>query len=569
MSYGGSSYGGSPYGGSEAPSVSASVVFVYGGSCGYGGGSYGGAAPSSAPPPAPPSARLSVSISLTASSSVPVEGAADLSVHVTLSASTTINGQADLSVTAAITATGVTIPSSYSPIGDTHLIRYFVTTLDTQPLSPGTPGIPVAELPFENVTFSPFVLNTPGPFSATLYIEDEQVLNTNWINGTNPGKTFFWVDIDGDLVYGGRILQRVYNETDQSVTLTGMDFNSYWQQRLQAGDYTTVIQEYTTASGTTYYYDWSASGIAGLLPATGVPAPMVPYKILTDAAAVTGSMPNLQVPIRGQGPGTKSDPDTWVDTYPSEDLITFSAPKSQYQTVDSLSSQITEMGYGIGVDIVTEVAWQGNKPTAFTYIAWPRFGKTFAEQGTDIQVLDLSSAIDIEWSEDASSQATSLVELFGNYGGTNKPATTYEPALETYNYPLLEQAVSHTDVNPLTNNSGFEDTLLAGDQDLYTYPQLAPVVTLPVFGWGTGFSLASLPLGDDVKVFNPYERQGLYGAISLPFPPKGLLELPGGDPFPMRIVRVDVTIADQGVSTMQLTLNPAPGTMNPPGYNTG
>jgi len=34
----------------------------------------------------------------------------------------------------------------------------------------------------------------------------------------------------------------------------------------------------------------------------------------------------------------------------------------------------------------------------------------------------------------------------------------------------------------------------------------------------------------------------------------------------MRLVRADVMIADEGVSTMQLTLNPPPGNPSPPGY---
>src|SRR5208283_121281 len=117
---------------------------------------------------------------------------------------------------------------------------------------------------------------------------------------TNPGKTFFWVIADDQIVYGGRILNRTYNLSAQQVTITGAGFHGYWAQRLQAKDYTAFIQTYSGS----YVYAWANA--TPTLPGVGVPAPLVAWQLLRDAAAVTGSLPNLTVPAHGTGAGSNS-----------------------------------------------------------------------------------------------------------------------------------------------------------------------------------------------------------------------------------------------------------------------
>jgi hypothetical protein len=438
-------------------------------------------------------------------------------------------------------------------------VRYLLTTLDPQ--ANGRPiAYPVAELPFTGVSFS-LAFNQAGPFSATLSIEDRQVQSSGWINATNPGKTFWWVEVDGQLVYGGRILTRTYNLQAQSVTITGSDFYGYWSQRLQALDYTAYIQTYVGATSQTYA--WAAKTAA--ISSAGAPASMIAWQLLRDAAAAGGSLPNLSVPLHGQGPGAKSDPDYWVsnpDGY-TTNPVTFSAPISQQQSVDSLLQQFIGMGYLIGVDIVTPVSRDTNgNPQAQCWVCWPRWGETAAQQlaaGQSIKILDLSTVIDLEWSEDATAQATAIVEMSGAGGVKAAAKQTDSVATGTHHYPLTEQAISHTGTSPTSLSAAVLATLLSGDRDLYAYPQIAPVVTVPVFASGTGWGLTELPLGMDVGVFNPYERQGLAGVSSLPFPTWNSLAT-------MRLVRADVTIADQGVSTMELTLNMPPGNPSPAGY---
>lgn len=465
-------------------------------------------------------------------------------------------GSAILAASLAFTATSIVIPPVYSPIGDTHTIRYWLTTLDPQPFGSQPNTYPIAELPFTNVSFTK-TFNQAGPFSATLNIEDEQVVNSDWIRGTNPGKTFFWVLIDNIIVYGGRIQTRTPNYLNGTITITGSDFYGYWPQRVQAADYTAKVQNYSS-SLYTKTFKWAISPDAS--PSGGAPAPLIAWQILRDAAAVDGSLPNLTVPYHGEGPGTKSDPDSWIAG--GAQPITFTAPESQASTVDALVQQLVSMGTGIGCDVHHRVFLDtdGN-PLARCYVSWPRHGKTAAELGFRIKVLDLSTAMDMTWSEDATSQATGLIESTGAGGANSQVEVIDLTAINTHHYPLTQLPVAHTSTSPTAYSPHVLQTLLKGDQDLYTYPQLAPTVTLPIFA-NTGMSLIELlPLGDDISVFNPFERQGIKGLPSIAFPPKGFLAT-------MRVVKADVTIADEGVSTMVLTLNPPPGDPSPPGYTT-
>lgn len=461
-------------------------------------------------------------------------------------------------------------PPVLTPALDPQPVRCLLTTLDPQ--GHGQPiDFPVAELPVTGVTFS-LCFNQAAPFRCTLSVEDRQLQNQlMWIVATNPGKTFAWLYVGHNPVpvCGARILGRSYKMSAGTITLSGMTFYSYWTQRLQAQDYTSYVQSYVGA--TSAIYAWAAKNIGYSI--AGAPAPMIAWQLLRDAAAVSGSLPNLQVPAHGAGAGTCSDPDAWLEgytvngvavaAYDPANFVTFSAPSSQQQSIDAMLQQLSGMGLLVGCDIVTPCALDENgNPYAATNVCWPRAGRTAEQLGADMLVIDLSSVLDLDWEEDATSQATALVEMTGAGGVQAAAKDVFTAALEDHHYPLTELAVSHSGSSPTALSTSVLATLLKGDQDLYTYPQLAPSVTVPCFPQGGGLTLGQIPtiLGDDIGVFNPFERQSIYGLGSLPFPPRGYLQT-------MRLVRADVTIVEGGVSTMDLTLNPVPGSPSPPGYS--
>ena len=430
---------------------------------------------------------------------------------------------------------------TYSAIGDTHEVRYLFSTLDPQYVNGSAQNInyPIAELPCTNVTFT-LAINQAGSFSATLNIEDLSMRYANWVAATNPGKSFIWIDIDGVLVYGGRILQRQYQASSQQVRITGTDFYGYWAQRLQAKDYTAYID--------TYGFLWTSNG---------APAPIIAYQLMTDALAVNYSLPNITV---------TGNPAEWIADIGLDYWITFSSPLSQQQSVDALVQQLVQMGYGIGCDVAAGVSYIAGTsiPQATTNVGWPRLGSTYnpsISSGGNSLILDLSWAIDLAWDEDASAQSTGIVEQTGASGSVASEVD-YGPALSTYNYPLVEQAISHAELTPTALPAAVLAAMQSADQAIYTYPQLAPVVTVPVFGWGTGFSLTNLTIGDDLYVYNPIRRTNLTGPSSMPFPPPGFS-------YYLRAVQADVTLVEEGVSSMDLTLNlpPSIGPQAPPSYD--
>ena len=466
-------------------------------------------------------------------------------------------------LTIALSATGVAVPAIppvFDPLSN-HSIRYLLTTLD--PVG-GQVGQVIAELPCTSVTFS-LTINQAGPFSATFSIEDWTMrYGTDWIKATNPGKTFFWVEVDGVLMYGGRVQQRDPVDSQGNVTIIGEDFYGYWVQRLQAPqDYGSYQLTYTTNAGVTHSYS---------LPLLGGPAPLIAWRLFRVAAAQPDSLSNLTFPQHGRGLGTTSDPDEWISVSPEQ--ITFSSPLSSMATIDSLVQELTALGFGVGLEISSGFEFDGaGNPHAYTYLDFPRLGTALADYTNPggPPVLDLSTALDVKWNEDASSQATAIVEMLGAAGGNSADEVFYRPAIDDYHYPLTEAPITHTTTPPTIGANTVQAQLEKGDRVTHSFPQVAPVVTLPAFPvafTGTDFNLTTgigTQLGNDVTVWNPVNRQadlaggGTYtGAVSsLPFPPPGFS-------LTMRVVRIDVTINDSGVSTMDLTLNQPPADVVPP-----
>ena len=118
-------------------------------------------------------------------------------------------------------------PVPPNPLSETENpldIRCFVTSLIPDPVS-GNVGLPELEIPFNKLSFT-LTFNQSGPFSAEFQVEEAMVRSSNWFNWTVPGKSFLWVMVNGQLIYGGRIMHWEYTKTTQKCVLTGNDFYS-------------------------------------------------------------------------------------------------------------------------------------------------------------------------------------------------------------------------------------------------------------------------------------------------------------------------------------------------------
>ena len=363
-----------------------------------------------------------------------------------------------------------------------------------------------AELPINGLSFSK-VLNGSGPWEGSLDVEDLGVRKSFWQEATLVNRTAVWVDVGGALLYGGRVTGRRYAMSTGKVALSGGDMAGYFSQRIQAQDYTA----YEDPEG----HHWATTGASAL---------RIAFYVLRQAMAKAYSIP-IEIVASGEEPGEAF----W---------ITFSAPEAQQQTIASMLSQLQELGYLVGVDYACDVAYVKGVPTVAVTLSYPRRGTAAP------LVIDLTNALDLEYDEDGTEQADRVVAQAGATIVRSKGAI-YQPTAGA-GYPLLEAELSYSALAPSGNNGAVLEAYASGALATRAYPLLAPVVTLPLFGVP---SIFELDVGDDVWLYVPVGAGGL--PLNNPRFPEGLR-------FLFRIVRIDVKVEDEGVSTMALTLNLPP-----------
>ncbi|MGH9121413.1 MAG: hypothetical protein ACRDYC_05635 [Acidimicrobiales bacterium] len=351
-------------------------------------------------------------------------------------------------------------------------------------------------LPLTGVTFT-LQMNGAGPFAGTLAVEDPRIAALDWIGFTRPNRNSVFVAIDGELVYGGIVSNRTYTMSTQNVALSALDFTNYMAQRVQAADYS--ITWATTPAG----------------------AAQIAFQVLTDALAVPFS---LQLNDVAPGPT------------PPDFQITFSAPITQQQTVASIVQQLQAMGYLVGFDYADDVGWVNGVPEATVTFSYPRRGRP---AGTTGLFVDIAQAIEFVYPEDGSTQADSVIEMSSSTGTAGSTTGTYTPAMTEYGYPLLEAVESHISFSQTAEPQSALDAYTADDLALYAFPPVVPSVTLPLFG---SLKLSDFIVGDDMRLVVP----------------KGNPRFPNGMDFYWRNTRADVTVLEQGVSTMTLTFQMPP-----------
>lgn len=369
-------------------------------------------------------------------------------------------------------------------------------------------GSLLAVLPLTGFTFD-LVINQAGQWSGTLPVEDPNIRQTNWIEATAPNKTCIWVYSGPTLVYGGLVRTRSYTMSQQSVKLGGADFCCVLDQMIQAQDYSTTWQ--------------NGAGTATMAST-----------MIKDALSQANALPVL-VALDG--------------TEPPEYYVSASFPISQQQSLSSIVQQLQEMGYLVGFDYACDVYLSGGVPVPVITISYPRRGRV---AGTTGLLLDVATATEFVYSENGTQQADQVVEMATSYGGVGAVAT-WEPAMSVQGYPLLQSVQQHAVFSAQTFYTNAEVSASqavlnawgADDLALYGYPSVAPKVTVPLNS--AGLSLGDFIVGDDIRVV-------LNVPDGFPVNPR----FPAGLDWYWRIIRASVTIADEGLSTMVLTLNLPP-----------
>lgn len=232
-----------------------------------------------------------------------------------------------------------------------------------------------------------------------------------------------------------------------------------------------------------------------------------------------------------------------------EELIAYSAPEGQAQTITSMIAPLQEMSLFWGFDYRTiyskDVA--GNL-TAEIRLAYPCFGWEKEAENP----IELSQALDMEYTEDGTEQAN-LVQ--GRAGGASEEISI-EDGFYAKETPRLEATANMPAVSEQTTKYDDEQFIKAilratviGQEATQAFPLTTIVLTLPMFGTpsildlveGENYPFVIPTSGGDIAQNNPRFPEG--------YPD----EVPSENDL-WQLTRIDADVPDEGVPTMKLTL---------------
>ena len=398
-------------------------------------------------------------------------------------------------------------------------------------------GNPLGSIPMRGVSFSS-VLNGTGQLSGTVDLTDPRVQTTNPLGLTIPNRTLIAVDYLGALVWGGVVLPRKRAMTtdagSQSFRLgvTCSELWSYFASRVQATDY--------SAPPT------SGFGAMSLWTATPWDANLIACQVIQDALGVSHGnlLGGMGLLLNGSAPSGSAP------VAPSGDWVAINYPLTTCQTIETIVSQLAQLGLGVGFDFGVDLAYSqgpGSPPVATINISYPRRGRTFAQNNL---IADATTARAYEFPEDGSQTANQVYEI----GGSSAISVNQNITPLDQGYPLWERVFSRAQAQS-ANIIALLVQIGRSDLALYSYAPTVPTLTLGVND--PNVPLGSFTAGDDVLVEIPqYSDHTDASGNRLPFDPG----FPGGLRQEWRIVQWTCNVADSGDSTVQFTFNQPPAT---------
>lgn len=392
-------------------------------------------------------------------------------------------------------------------------------------------GQPLDTLPYSAVTFGA-PLNQPGSFTGEVSLAALASAamraaaaggvgpQFSYTRATSPSNTALFVDLAGTLIWGGILWTSGYDSSDPEKLLKvgATEFGSYFQARIQAADY-------------------SATWAAGLDPM------LIAQTVIGNALSAGTVMGGITLTLNSP----YSPPSNGLQ-------ITPSYPGTALQTIDSIVSILSQMGYMAGFDYTFDAAYlPGTNTPSITLNLWyPRKGRTAAQS----QLVLLSKDCTFTHPVDGTQQATQIVET-GSGVGTIVPVTaSYQPP----GYPLLQRTFARSQIN----DDGTLAAVTANDLGLYLYPVVSPTFTIPVtlpdpvsgqVSPTAPMAFGTFDRGDDfIFRVDPISGGGQNTDPRFPL----------GCEFEWRINSWQCTVADKGVSQLVLSAGVPPLATIPP-----
>jgi hypothetical protein len=384
------------------------------------------------------------------------------------------------------------------------------------------------DLPVNQATFNQ-KLGQVGTLTGTIQTTDPAVQRA--LLGQSPWpqlleRTAVYVDLNGQLVWGGILQQAQFQRTMHQVQIQCQDWWGY------------------LANSRIISWNSSYTGIEQTLVAADL------VNIAQGAASTSSQSPPIAAGyVVGGNVGILLGPtatQALTGAYTSNIAVTVAWAQSAFKNVGQAISDIGTASQGF--DWTIDVAYSSNVPTKTFNLWYPRAGRTqqLQQASNSAVVFDLgsSSGIDYTW---VGGQVAASNVMFGAGSGAGNVAiasVAADPALLDQGWPLLENSTSFTDIN----SQALLDQITLAYLNQTKYPISQPVIRYRV-GADSNQPIGSFAIGDDIRLIIDPDDFFQSGYDSS----RGNL----GEQW-WRVIQTQVTVQDDGMSYIDITLGTPP-----------
>lgn len=313
----------------------------------------------------------------------------------------------------------------------------------------------VGELPLTGVSFTQ-QLNQAGTLQGHLLLSGMTTAQFNVNESTTPARTAIYVDRNNELIWGGVIWGRTYNSSDQTLSITAREFESYFERRR-----ITTTQAYTNQDQL-----------------------YIARELITEAQAVPSGDIGVIV-------GSETSGVLLSRTYYSYEI------KGVYNAIQDLSRGDDGFDFNIQVsyDPIT------NEPLKTLVLGYPRTGTVYSPTDPEAFVFEFPAGniVEYEYPEDGAIAANTVYALGAGSNEGKLLEVAEATNLLTEGWPLLEEQANYSDVT----DSTYLQQLATGQVLAVAYPPTTIKIVVPAY---VTPELGSYQIGDDARLVITDER---------------------------------------------------------------
>jgi hypothetical protein len=314
----------------------------------------------------------------------------------------------------------------------------------------------LADLPLQGARFNTRLKNI-GDLNATLPLRGTQgklfvqKQVQELIAGTVPGRTAIWADLDGTLVWGGILFDRLYDSSSGAWSIRAREFPSFYEDK---------------------FYHRDVGNLNQTLPFIQVDQFDIVRALIQHVASKDGG--DIGMVLGGEMSGVLRDRTYRVTKY-----------KHIFEAIDELSNVINGFDYAVDVYYDTQKV-----PQKRLTLSYPRRGKRgtaatamFEFPGDILKYTYPEEGTDLVTRSHAQGEGT---------GRDMKRSFKTNTSMTSRGWPLYEQHKAYTDVK---RQSTLDDHAQS-DLDMMDQALTLPKITVPVQG---EYPLGTFIVGDHVR----------------------------------------------------------------------